>query len=65
MPVKKNEEGMSAEVTFPREMSIEDAYNDCKAKLDEAEKVIETLNERLAKVIRLYNTVADLYIQGK
>ena len=52
MPVKKNEEGMSAEVTFPREMSIEDAYNDCKAKLDEAEKVIETLNERLKQYER-------------
>ena len=36
---------------------------DLKAQLDEAQKTIEMLNKRLAKVIKLYNMITDLYMQ--
>ncbi len=34
-----------------------------KAQLEESKKVIESLNKRLAKMIRLYNIVTELYMQ--
>lgn len=46
-------------------LDFEAAYYNLKERLDESEKVINTLNERLAKVIKLFNLVTDAYIQGK
>lgn len=35
-----------------------------KAQLEESQKVIDTLNKRLAKVVKLYNLMVDMYVQG-
>ena len=40
-----------------------ETVEELKAKLDEAQKVIEMLNKRLTKMIKLYNTITELYMQ--
>ena len=51
-----------------KEMTVEElkAENEqLQQKVKELEGVVETLNERVGKFAKLYNTVAELYIQGK
>ena len=55
MPVKDVEQGE------PRTPSVEEL----QARLEEAQKVIDALNKRLAKVIKLYNAITDMYVQGE
>lgn len=40
-----------------------DEVTSLKAQLEESKKVIESLNKRLSKMIRLYNIVTELYMQ--
>lgn len=57
MPVKDGLE----EVQDEREAEVAKL----KSQLEESQKVIDTLNKRLAKVVKLYNLMVDMYVQGE
>ena len=57
---------------MPTKEALEEAQDEreaeiakLKAQLEESQKVIDTLNKKLVKVVKLYNLMVDMYVQGE
>lgn len=46
-------------------LSLEEENDMLKAKLEDTEKALKALNEKMQRLARLYNVIVEAYIEGK